>query len=140
MRVGDKGRVRDMGIRIGRERVEQVVCLNYLGVVISMEGDGRQEFGHKLKEGSSALGGVREVWNREGMSIGMKKRIFESIAVPKVMYGSESWSLNTKERSDLEVFKMKGLRSMCGITIRERYGWERSLVCRYEQSVMKWYV
>src|SRR5215469_4633397 len=48
----------------------------------------------------------------------------------------------------LEVFKMKGLRSMCGITIRdiirnerirERCGWESGLVCRYEQSVLKWY-
>src|SRR5215469_3803465 len=82
------------------------------------------------------------------MSIGMKKRIFESIVVPKVMYGSESWFLNAKERSDLEVFEMKGLRNMCGITIRdrirnerirERCGWERGLVCRYEQSVLKWY-
>src|SRR5215469_15156861 len=43
---------------------------------------------------------------------------------------------------------MKSLRSMCGISIRdrirnerirERYGWERGLVCRYEQSVLKCY-
>ena len=50
-----------MGIRIGRERVEQVVCFKYLRVVITAEGDERQEFGHRLKEGSSALGWVREV-------------------------------------------------------------------------------
>src|SRR5215469_10080164 len=82
------------------------------------------------------------------MSLGMKKRIFESIVVPKMMYGSESWRLNARERSDLEVFEMKGLKSMCGITIRDRIrnerireicGWERGLVCRYEQSVLKWY-
>src|SRR5215469_6777459 len=43
---------------------------------------------------------------------------------------------------------MKSLRSMCGISIRdrirnerirERCGWERGFVCRYEQSVLKWY-
>ena len=43
-----------------------------------------------------------------------------SIVVPKVMYGSEAWSLNAKERSDLEVFEMKGLRSMCGVSKRGR--------------------
>src|SRR5215469_13748781 len=31
MRVGDNGRVMDMGIRIGRVRVEQVDCIKYLG-------------------------------------------------------------------------------------------------------------
>src|SRR5215469_12929114 len=148
MRVGDNGRILDMGIRIGRVRIKQVDCFNYLGVVISAVGEGRQEFGHRLKEGNRALGGVREVWNRGRMSVGMKRRVFESIVVPKVMYGSETWSLNAKERSDLEVFEMKGLRSMYGVSIRdrvrnvrirERCGWERGLVIRYKQSVLKWY-
>src|SRR5215469_12175415 len=78
----------------------------------------------------------------------MKRRVFESIMVPKVLYGSETWSLNAKERNDLEVYKMKGLRSMCGVSIRdrvrnvrirERCGWERGLLSRYEQNVLKWY-
>ena len=148
MRVGDNGRVLDMGIRIGRMRIEQVDCIKYLGVVISAEGDGRQEFGHRLKEGNRALGGVREVWKRGGMSLEMKRRVYESIVIPKVMYGSETWNLNAKERYDLEVFEMKGLRSMCGVSLRDRVrnvrireicGWERDLFSRYEQSVLKWY-
>src|SRR5215469_3739606 len=57
MRVGDNGMVLDMGIRIGRVRIEQVECINYLRVDISAEGDGRQEFRHRLKEGNRALGG-----------------------------------------------------------------------------------
>ena len=91
---------------------------------------------------------MRELWNRGGMSLGMKRRVFESIVVPKVMYGNETWSLNAKERNNLEVFEMKGLRSMCGLSIRdrvrnvrirERCGWERDLLSRYEQNVLKWY-
>ena len=82
------------------------------------------------------------------MSLEMKKRVFESIVIPKVMYGSEMWNLNAKERNDLEVFKMKGMRSMCGVSIRDRVrnvrikvrcGWERGLLSRYEQNVLKWY-
>src|SRR5215469_2385467 len=57
MRVGDNGRVMDMGIRIGRVRIKQVECIKYLGVVISAEGDGKQEFGHRLNVGNRALGG-----------------------------------------------------------------------------------
>src|SRR5215469_815665 len=64
------------------------------------------------------------------------------------MYGSETSSLNAKERNDLKVFEMKGLRSMCGVSIRDRVrnvrikvrcGWERGLLSRYEQNVLKWY-
>src|SRR5215469_4732352 len=78
----------------------------------------------------------------------MKRRVFESIVIPKVMYGSETWSLDAKERNDLEVFEMKGLRSICGLSIRdrvrnvrirERCVWERDLFSRYEQNVLKWY-
>src|SRR5215469_4844729 len=58
MRVGNNGRILDMGIRIGRVRIKLVKCINYQGVVISAEGDERQEFGHRLKEGSRALGGL----------------------------------------------------------------------------------
>ena len=53
------GRVMDMRIRIGRVRVEQVECYKYLGVVISAEGDGRQD-GHILIEENRALGGKRD--------------------------------------------------------------------------------
>src|SRR5215469_8771565 len=82
------------------------------------------------------------------MSLGMKRRVFESIVVPKVMYGSEAWSLNAKKRNDLEVFEMKSLRSMCGVSIRDRVrnvrirkrcGWERDLLSRFEENVLKWY-
>src|SRR5215469_5652612 len=66
MRVGDNGRVMDMGIRIGRVSIKQVECIKYLGVVISAERDGKQEFGYRLNEGNRALGGVRELWNRGG--------------------------------------------------------------------------
>src|SRR5215469_6208599 len=82
------------------------------------------------------------------MSLGMKRRVFESIVVPKVMYVSETWSLNAKKINDLEVFEMKGLRSMCGVSIRDRVrnvrtreicGWERGLLSMYEENVLKWY-
>ena len=71
------------------------------------------------------------------MSLGMKRKVLESIVVSKVLYGSETWSLNAKERNDLEVFEMKCLRSMCGVSIRdrirnvrikERCGWERDFI------------
>ena len=58
----------------------------------------------------------------------------------------EGWDLNAKEKYSLEVFEMKDLRSICGISlrdrirnerIRERCRWDKSLIGRYEQSILK---
>src|SRR5215469_11704513 len=82
------------------------------------------------------------------MRMERKRGIYERAVVLKVMYGSELWVLSAKERKALEVFEMKGLRSMCGIRvsdrirnerIRERCRWERGLVLRFEQNILKWY-
>ena len=76
----------------------------------------------------------------------MKRRIYESVVVPKIMYVCEAWYLNENDRHNLEVFEMKGLRRMCGVSkrdrirnirIREMCGWERGLMVRYEQGIHK---
>src|SRR5215469_12818099 len=102
----------------------------------------KMEIDHRLNEGNSALGGVMEVWKKVNMSMGMKRRIYECVVVPKVMYGSEVWILNSNDRHRLEVFKIRGLRNMCGVTlsdrvrkvrIREWCGWNREIISRSEQ-------
>src|SRR5215469_10415680 len=65
-----------------------------------------------------------------------------------MMYGCEPWCLNENDRHNLEVYEMKGLRCMSGVSkrdgirkvrIREMCGWERGLMVRYEQGILKWY-
>ena len=44
----------------------------------------------------------------------VKKVLYEKVAVPTIMYGSESWGMKVTERQKLNVFEMKCLRSMTG--------------------------
>ena len=97
---------------MGGVEVGQVDNYKYLGINISANGDMKEEMCCRIREGRSALVGVREVWKKGRMSMERKRRIYESVVVPKVMYGSELWVLSAKERKALEVFQMKGLRSM----------------------------
>src|SRR5215469_16575957 len=89
-----------------------------------------------------------EVWKKGNMSMGMKRRIYECVVVPKIMYGSEVWVLNADDRHRLEVFEMRSLRNMCGVTLRDRVrnvrirewrGWDGGIISRYEQVILKWY-
>ena len=73
----------------------------------------------------------------------VKKGLYDSIVVPTVMYGGESWGLKELERKRLNVMEMKCLRNMCGVTcrdtvrneeVRRRVGMDRSLGDRVDES------
>ena len=40
--------------------------------------------------------------------------------MPTVLYGAETWGLRESERKKLNVFEMRCLRSMIGVTRRDR--------------------
>ena len=64
-----------------------------------------------------------------------------------VMYGSESWGMKVTERQKLNVFEMKCLRSMTGVSrldrvrnevVRARTGVRRELAARVDVNVLRW--
>ena len=52
------------------------------------------------------MGGLVSLRKNKAMTFHMKARMLESIAVPTVLYGSNSWVLNPKERR-MVVFNTK---------------------------------
>lgn len=47
-------------------------------------------------------------------------KLFDCIFVPTVLYGCETWALNSKMKKRIEVLEMKGLRDICGVKRRDR--------------------
>src|SRR5215469_18749057 len=80
----------------------------------------KKEIDHRLLEEKSALGVIWNVWRDGNMAMGLKRRVFESVVIPKVMYGCETWVLNADDIHRLRVFEIKRLRSMCGVSLRDR--------------------
>ena len=78
----------------------------------------------------------------------VKKVLYEKVIVPTVMYGSELWGLKLSERQKLNVFEMKCLRSMAGVSrrdrvrneiVRERTGVRFALADRVDRNVLRWF-
>ena len=68
--------------------------------------------------------------------------------MPTVMYRSESWGMKVTERQKLNVFEMKGLKSMTGVSrldrvrnevVRARTGVRRELAARVDVNVLRWF-
>ena len=82
------------------------------------------------------------------MNVSMETKRDEGIVVPTALYGSEAWVLENKVKNRMDVAEMLCLRSMCGVTrrdrvkneeIRRRCGLQRSLSERGEAAVLRWF-
>ena len=82
-----------------------------------------------------------------GLGMNIKKVLCQKVVVPTVMYGSKSWGMKVTERQKLNVFEMKCLRSMIGVSrldrvmnevVRTRTGVRRELAARVDMNVLRW--
>ena len=78
----------------------------------------------------------------------VKKALYEKVVVPTVRYGSESRGMKVTERQKLNVFEMKCVRSMIGVSrldrvrnevVRARTGVRRELAARVDKNVLRWF-
>ena len=49
-----------------------------------------------------------------------KRGMYEGIVVPTALYGSEAWVFENKVKNRIDVAEVSLLRSMCGVTRRDR--------------------
>ena len=103
---------------------------------------------HRVNEGCKVVGALKRVMKNRGLGMSVWKALYEKLVVPTVMYGSESWGMKVTERQKLNVFEMKCLRSMTGLSrldrvrsevVRARTGVGRELAARVDMNVLRWF-
>ena len=139
-----------MGVRVmldGQE-LEEVSCFKYLGAQVAAEDGVGSEVNHRVKEAVEVQGAMRDMWKVRSVGMNAKRRMYESIVVPTALYGAETWAVNGRERKKLDVMEMRSLRSICGVTIRDRIrneeirgrtGVRDALSKRADQTVLRWF-
>lgn len=60
------------------------------------------------------------IWTNHDISRSLKIRIYKSLILPIATYGSESWTLRKSTKQKLEVFEMRCLRSILGVSLRDK--------------------
>ena len=116
-----------------------------LGSVIAVNGGVEADVRHRVNEGCKVLGALKGIMKNRGLGMNVKKVLYEKVVVPTVMYGSESWGMKVTETQKLNVFAMKCLRSMTGVSrldrvrkevVRARTGVRRELAARVDVNVL----
>lgn len=148
MRCSREENVIGMNVRMNGEQMEEVKSFDYLGVCIAATGELNDEVRHRVEEGCKSWGALKSVMRCRGLGMDAKKRLYESVVVPTVLYGSETWGMKEAEKRRLDVLEMNCLRSMVGVTrmdrirneeVRRRTGVVRELSSRVDQRVLRWF-
>jgi hypothetical protein len=93
---------------------ERVEDLKYLGTTLKNQNSIQKENKSRLKSGNSFCHSVQNLLSSSVLSKILKIKIYRTIIFPVVLYGCETWSLKSREKHRLRVFKNRVLRRIFG--------------------------
>ena len=137
-----------MYIPLNGVMLEEVDRFNYLGACVTSRSGCEDEITSRIGRGFQAWGMLNSVVKCRSLGVGAKRRLYEGVVVPTVLYGAETWNMRVEERRKLNVLEMKCLRSMIGVTrrdrvrneeVRRRTGVVKTLDQKVEQRVLRWF-
>ena len=96
--------------------MEVVQEFKYPGTVIGKHGEMDGEIRTRAVKGRSAIGALGRVMKGRSVSIEVKRGLRNSILLPTLTYGSETWTWNIAQQSRVRAVEMSYLRSACGVT------------------------
>lgn len=102
-------------IQIEENVIENVSEFNYLGSVISNKGGCKNDIKRRIGRAQYTFNSMIKIWLTKELSLKTKIRLFNSNVKSILLYGCESWSMNKKERNEIQVLINKCLRRILGI-------------------------
>jgi hypothetical protein len=94
----------------------------YLGRLFLEDGSIDGEIDRRLNAGRKVVGSMMGLARSEVLSTKAKLAVYNSVSLPTLMYGSESWVCQTQHKSKLNaVGIMSFLRSICVV----KQGWTK---------------
>ncbi len=67
-------------------------------------------------KGRNAIGSLARVMKERNVSMKVKRGLRNSILLPTLTYGSETWTWNRAQKSGVRAVEMSYLRGACGVT------------------------
>ena len=88
----------ECNIEIDRERVKNVKEAVYLGVKLSEDRKMGSEVERRIGMTMQTVGAMKKAYDSREMSREAKKTLFETVVIPALTYGCESWVLTEREK------------------------------------------
>ena len=94
--------------------------VKYLGVTLSVDGDWSNEMKRRISSGWAGFNAYRSILKAKSFPMSMKRKIFNSVILPRLLYGCESWAVSKSSMNQLRVVQRKMERAMLNVHLQDR--------------------
>ena len=103
------------------QKLQAVDKFTYLGSTLSREANADAEVNNRVAKASAAFGRLREnVWERRGLSVNTKLKVYRAVVLTTPLYGSETWTIDSSHAKQLNSFHMNCLRRLFRIKWQDK--------------------
>ena len=108
------------GISVDGEQLEEVDEYMYLGRLLTPENEMAKEIDQRITSGWRRFGQYSTFRKDQKMPICLKRKIMDTVILPAMTYGAETWSLTKYQRVKLAVTQKSMERSMLNVTLKDK--------------------
>nr|VZI26891.1 unnamed protein product [Spirometra erinaceieuropaei] len=93
----------------------------YLGSTLSRNTKIDDEVANRISKASQAFGRLQStVWNRHGLQLNTKLKMYKAVILPTLLYGAETWTVYAKQARRLNHFHLSCLRRILRLKWQDR--------------------
>ena len=103
------------------QKLQAVDKFTYLGSTLTREANADTEINNRVAKASAAFGRLREnVWERRGLSINTKLKVYRAVVLTTLLYASETWTVYSRHAKQLNSFHMNCLRRILRVKWQDK--------------------
>jgi hypothetical protein len=110
-------------IKIANISFENISQFKYLGTTVTNQNLIQEEIKRILNSGNASCHSVQNLLSSYLLLKNVKIRIYQTIILPVVLYGCETWSLTLRDEHRLRVFENRVLRKLVNSELNLRLPW-----------------
>ncbi|BHF79977.1 hypothetical protein SprV_0702310100 [Sparganum proliferum] len=108
-------------ISVNGTQLQVVENFPYLGSTLSGNTKINDEVANRISKASQTFGHLRStVWNRHGLQLSTKLKMYKAVILPTLLYGAETWTVYTKQARRLNHFHLSCLRRILRLNWQAR--------------------
>nr|VZH98219.1 unnamed protein product [Spirometra erinaceieuropaei] len=108
-------------INVNGTQLQVVENFPYLGCTLSRNTKIDDEVVNRISKASQAFGRLQStVWNRHGLQMSTKIKMYKAVILPTLLYGAQTWTVYTKQARRLNHFHLSCLRRILRLNWQDR--------------------
>ena len=116
-----KEQFREPRITVKGQKLQSVDSFTYLGSTLTRSANVDTEVANRIAKASSAFGRLRNnVWERKGIKLATKLKVFKAVVITTLLYGCETWTLYRRHERLMHQFHLRSLRSIMSIRWQDK--------------------